>query len=106
MLYDFYSKQNKKRPGSVNASFWVTGKKRPQSSQPTNGAGISQDGEDSFMMSSPFPSSMPGKEEEKVDNTGPSESHIIVREEELEGMLAELAVTWYCFLWTTISDWS
>ncbi|KAF2494218.1 hypothetical protein BU16DRAFT_551037 [Lophium mytilinum] len=89
MLFDFYTKQNAKRPGSVNASFWVTGKKRPLSSQHTNGK-ISQDGEDSFMQSSPFPSSMPDREEEVVENTRPVESHIIVREEELEDTLEAL----------------
>ncbi|KAF2808277.1 uncharacterized protein BDZ99DRAFT_464165 [Mytilinidion resinicola] len=89
MLFDFHTKQNAKRPGSVNASYWVTGKKRPLPSQHTNGK-ISQDGGDSFMQSSPFPSSMPDREEEVVEKTRPVESHVIVREEELEDTLAAL----------------
>jgi DNA polymerase delta subunit 3 len=95
MLFDFYKKQNAKRSGSVNASYWVTGKKRPQpSSQHTKGT-ISQDDEDSFMPSSPFPSSIPDRGEEKVEDTGPSESHMIVREEELKGTSTESSLWQY-----------
>ena len=92
MLYDFHQKQNAKKPGSVHATYLLTGKKRPKPSQYTNGT-LSQDGADSFMQSAPFTSSIPEPEEateEATEEVIPVTSIILVKEEDLEGKLVQI----------------
>ena len=87
MLYDFHQKQNAKKPGSVHATYLLTGKKRPKPSQYTNST-LSQDGADSFMQSAPFTSSIP-EPEEAIEEIIPVTSIILVKEEDLEGKLVQ-----------------
>jgi hypothetical protein len=85
MLYEFHRQQNGKKPGTVHATYLISGTKRKEESVSTNG-GVQKDGEDDYMQSSPFiNSSMPQYEE----GTGESGvlSITLVREENLEGML-------------------
>ncbi|KAF2031566.1 hypothetical protein EK21DRAFT_62966 [Setomelanomma holmii] len=80
MLFDFQQQQNAKKPGSVHATYLVTGKKRVQ--HHTNGI-HGKAGDDVAMRSSPFMSSMPELEEpaeEPVKRT----AIVLVREEELQ----------------------
>jgi len=82
MLYDFHSQQNAKKPGTIHATYLLSGAKRKEEPAATNG-GIKKDGEgDQYMQSSPFMSSMPQEEE----GTGESSvlSISLIREEELE----------------------
>jgi len=83
MLYDFHQKQNAKKPGTIHATYLLSGTKRPEDPVPLNGD-AKKDGEDDYMQSSPFmDSSMPQAE----DGTGESSvlSITLVREEDLEG---------------------
>ena len=83
MLYDFHQKQNAKKPGTIHATYLLSGTKRPEDPIPLNGD-AKKDGEDDYMLSSPFmSSSMPQPEE----GTGESSvlSITLVREEDLEG---------------------
>jgi DNA polymerase delta subunit 3 len=82
MLYDFYQKQNAKKPGTIHATYLLSGTKRPEDLIPLNGD-AKKDGEDDYMQSSPFMnSSMP-----QLEGTGESSvlSITLVREEDLEG---------------------
>ncbi|KAH8774283.1 DNA polymerase subunit Cdc27 [Hyaloscypha sp. PMI_1271] len=86
MLYDFYQKQNAKKPGTIHATYLLSGTKRPEDLIPLNGD-AKKDGEDDYMQSSPFMnSSMPQQE-----GTGESSvlSITLVREEDLEDVRAQ-----------------
>jgi DNA polymerase delta subunit 3 len=83
MLYEFHRQQNGKKPGTVHATYLISGTKRNEEPLPSNG-GVQKDGEDDYMQSSPFVnSSMPQLDE----GTGESGvlSITLVREENLEG---------------------
>jgi DNA polymerase delta subunit 3 len=83
MLYDFHQKQNAKKPGTIHATYLLSGTRRPEDLIPLNSE-AKKDGEDDYMQSSPFiGSSMPQLEE----GTGESLvlSITLVREEDLEG---------------------
>lgn len=82
MLYDFHQKQNLKKPGTIHATYLLSGTKRPEDLITLNEP--KKDGEDEYMQSSPFmSSSMPLA----VDSTGESSllSITLVKEEDLEG---------------------
>ena len=84
MLYDFHRQQNAKKPGTLHATYLISGTKREEEVVPTNGDVKMEDG-DSFMQSSPFiPSSMPQFEDssEAVSVL----SITLAREEDLDGM--------------------
>jgi hypothetical protein len=82
MLHEFYTKQNAKKPKSVHATYLLTGRKRDLEN--VNGNGINgKDGDDSFMHSSPYMSSMP--EPEEPEDEAIEMCITLVREEELEG---------------------
>ncbi len=83
MLYDFHQKQNAKKPGMIHATYLLSGTKKMEDPISLNGE-TKKDGEDDYMLSSPFmSSSMPQPEE----GTGESSvlSITLVREEDLEG---------------------
>ncbi|KAE9371793.1 hypothetical protein N431DRAFT_484249 [Stipitochalara longipes BDJ] len=82
MLYDFHQKQNAKKPGTIHATYLLSGTKRPEDPIPLN-SDANKDGEDHYMQSSPFiESSMPQPE----DGTGESSvlDITLAREEDLE----------------------
>lgn len=79
MLYDFHQHQNAKKPGTVHATYLVSGTKQPDNKATEAGQ---KDGEDEYMQSSPFmSSSMPQPSEETGETSVLSVS--LVREEEL-----------------------
>lgn len=84
MLFDFHQKQNAKKPGSVHATYLLTGTRLPPKSQQQLTAD-SQDGEDAVMQSSPpIPqSSAPQATEDDAQPT-PIKSILIVKEEHLD----------------------
>ncbi|PMD29998.1 hypothetical protein L207DRAFT_520627 [Hyaloscypha variabilis F] len=87
MLYDFHQKQNAKKPGTIHATYLLSGTKRLEDPIPLNGE-AKKDGEDDFMQSSPFmDSSMPQLE------AGTGESSVLsitlVREEDLEDVRSQ-----------------
>src|SRR4051812_29415234 len=84
MLFDFHQKQNAKKPGSVHATYLITGTRLPPKSQQPNHA-ESQDSEDAVMQSSPpIPnSSAPQDTEDDIEPT-PIRSILIVKEEHLQ----------------------
>lgn len=82
MLYEFHRQQNAKKPGTVHATYLLSGTKIE--AQPVSSNGVAKDdGEDTYMQSSPFMSSMPQREED----TGSSSTLTITlaREEDLDG---------------------
>lgn len=83
MLYDFHRQQNAKKPGTLHATYLLSGTKREEDI-PSIKLEVKKDGEDDYMQSSPFiASSMPQIEE----GTGATSvlSITLVREEDLEG---------------------
>jgi len=84
MLFEFHRQQNAKKPGTVHATYLLSGTKREEFHTPTQP--IPKDGEDEYMQSSPFvTSSMPDREDVlPVFTTTIS----LVREEDLESMFA------------------
>lgn len=83
MLFEFHRQQNGKKPGTIHATYLLSGTKRKvKEPTPTNGK-VEKDGEDDYMQSSPFVgSSMPQLDED----TGESSvlSITLVKEEDLE----------------------
>ncbi|EMC91637.1 hypothetical protein BAUCODRAFT_38742 [Baudoinia panamericana UAMH 10762] len=83
MLYDFHRKQNAKRPGSVHATYLISGTKHAQAPQ-SNGY-ADHDGEDTAMQSSPpLPSSSMPQEENHEAERIVVRSMLLVKEEQLE----------------------
>jgi len=83
MLYEFHRQQNGKKPGTIHATYLLSGTKRVEELVPRN-AEVKKDGEDDYMQSSPFlASSMPQIE----DGSGATNvlSITLVREENLKG---------------------
>ncbi len=83
MLYEFHRQQNAKKPGTIHATYLISGTKRNAHSAVPTGA-LKKDGEDDYMQSSPFVgSSIPQID----DGTGESEvlSITVVREEDFGG---------------------
>jgi DNA polymerase delta subunit 3 len=80
MLFEFHQQQNAKKPGTVHATYLISGTK-PTEICATNGK--QKDGEDEYMQSSPFmSSSVPQMSEETGETSVLSIS--LVREENLE----------------------
>lgn len=87
MLYDFHHNENSKKPNSVNATYVIAGAQYPPESPATNGDAHESDG-DHIMQSSPYmSSSMPNQD--ACAHTATTSSIILVREEDLEGHLAD-----------------
>jgi DNA polymerase delta subunit 3 len=84
MLFEFHRKQNAKRPGSVHATYLITGTCLPLKAQQSDNA-ASQDSEDAVMQSSrPIPdSSAPQATEDDAEPT-PARSILLVKEEHLQ----------------------
>lgn len=84
MLYEFHRKQNAKKPGSVHATYLLTGTRIIESPPQANG-GASQDEDTPMQSSPPFPSSSAPKPD--VDMEGRQSlvrSIMLVKEEDLE----------------------
>lgn len=82
MLYEFYSTQTTKKPGSINATYLLDGV--PRTPEEPNANGHQQDGEDMHMQSSPFMSSPIPHQEDQVEAV-PWSSVILAKEEDIEG---------------------
>ena len=80
-MYDFHHKQNSKKPGSVHATYLITGVKRGVE---TNGVHHDDDGEDTVIQSSPpLPSSsIPRPDNDSLVPT-PVRTIMLVKEEHL-----------------------
>ena len=81
MLYDFYRDKTSKKPGSIHATFLITGTQTRKPPEAPKGPAV--DNEDTPMQSSPFPSSPPQMQEPEEE---PVEQRVVtlVREEHLE----------------------
>ena len=104
LLYEFYSTQTTKNPGSIYATYLLDGIPRPVRESSVNEH--QQDGEDTRMQSSPYMSSSVSHHEDQEDAI-PSRTIILASEEDLDGK-RELRVigfqsTLYCPLLTNIS---
>lgn len=91
MLYEFHRKQNSKKPGSVHATYLITGtrKQQPQVATQANGVHSQESGEDgdTVMQSSPpLPSSSAPQPEEEEEDQAPISIRtvLLVKEERLE----------------------
>ncbi|KAF4155453.1 hypothetical protein CNMCM6936_009031 [Aspergillus lentulus] len=63
MLYDFHHTENKKKPQSVNATYIITGTRKPQEKDTSGVHTENHDDGDDAMQGSPFlPSSMPNQD--------------------------------------------
>ena len=82
MLYDFHHSQNARNAGSVHATYLLHGIARAESAEPEKSQ---QDGQDTFMQSSPFMSSS-APQEESIQESPPVKLVTLVREEHLEGI--------------------
>lgn len=82
MLYDFHRQQNAKKPGTIHATYLISGTK--QIATEASNANVQQDGEDTPMQSSPFMSSSLHQPEESTAESGVL-SITLVKEENLEG---------------------
>ncbi|KIN00190.1 hypothetical protein OIDMADRAFT_54790 [Oidiodendron maius Zn] len=81
MLYEFHQQQNAKKPGTIHATYLISGSKLKEISVTAR----HKDGEDEYMQSSPFmSSSLPQPSEETGETSVLSIS--LVREEDLESM--------------------
>jgi DNA polymerase delta subunit 3 len=86
MLYEFHQQQNAKKPGTVHATYLVSGTKQQENLAIESGK---KDGEDEYMQSSPFmSSSMPQPSEGTGETSVLSVS--LAREEELESATTPL----------------
>ncbi|KAI9789437.1 MAG: hypothetical protein M1835_001680 [Candelina submexicana] len=84
MLFDFHYQETSKKPGSVHATYLLSGLRQPPEPSPVNGI-HEKDGDDDLMQSSPLmSSSMPNQEE--AEESIPIRSITLVKEEHLEGM--------------------
>lgn len=86
MLYEFHRKQNAKQPGSVHATYLLTGTRRKQTQAHPNGVHSQEDGEDIVMQSSPpLPSSSAQRpDDEPAEEPITVHSVLLVKEEHLE----------------------
>jgi DNA polymerase delta subunit 3 len=89
MLYDFHQQQNAKKPGTIHATYLVSGTK---SREAHAAHGEQKDGDDDYMQSSPFVSSSMAQ-----PNEGTGESSILsislVKEEDLESTNTPSSIT-------------
>lgn len=84
MLYEFHQQQNAKKPGTIHATYLISGSKLKEISVTAR----HKDGEDEYMQSSPFmSSSLPQPSEETGETSVLSIS--LVREEDLESLKSE-----------------
>ena len=83
MLFDFYAKQNAKKPGSVHATYLLDGTPKPVTSffQINRNQ---RNGDDVHMQSSPFMSSAAQEEDKEEELAVPSRNVILAREEDLD----------------------
>ena len=81
MLYEFHRLQNGKKPGTLHATYLISGAKRVE--EPVVAITAKKDGEDDYMQSSPF---MNNSVPQAVEETGASSTMTITltREEDLE----------------------
>ena len=83
MLYEFHRKQNAK-PGTVHATYLVTGTKQQELPPHPNGI-LSQNDKDTVMQSSPpLPGSSAPKSEDDAEGPMPVRTVMLVKEEHLE----------------------
>ena len=85
MLYEFYQDQTSKKPGSVHATYLLSGTLSPVGVE-SNGKHGLEGGEDAHMQSSPFVSSQVQPQED-TDILPRMTLITVVREGELEGTI-------------------
>ena len=86
MLYEFHRRETSQKPGSVHATYLVSGTQIVVDSPPENGVKDEGEGKDVYMQSSPYMSSpMPTQEEE--EEVQRQKVITLVREEHLKGYL-------------------
>ena len=87
MLYDFHRQQNSKKPGTIHATYLLSGTKKPEELEPVDGE-IKKDGEDDYMQSSPFIESSIPPTEDHSEATSVF-SITLAREEDLEAVRSQ-----------------
>lgn len=89
MLYEFHRKQNAKKPGSVHATYLLTGTRRVERVEPQTNGGAGQDEDTPMQSSPPFPGSSAPKPDVDVDERQSIvRSVMLVKEEDLEQVRA------------------
>ena len=85
MLYEFYHHQTSRKPGSIHATYLLSGILSPANTL-ANGNHRDEDEEDAHMQSSPFVSSQV-RPEEDIETPLAVTLITLVREEDLEGTI-------------------
>ncbi|GAB7361671.1 hypothetical protein MBLNU230_g1721t1 [Neophaeotheca triangularis] len=85
MLYEFHRKQNVKKPGSVHATYLISGLKTPEQRSELQKPAPQQDGEDTVMQSSPpIPGSSIPLQEDGEESPALVRGIMLAREEHVE----------------------
>ncbi|KAI9836582.1 MAG: hypothetical protein M1819_001214 [Sarea resinae] len=82
LLFEFHRQEITKKPGSVHATYLISGERRPATDVAANGESHT-DGEDRYMQSSPFMSSPPQNQSTQEESI-PVHSITLARQEDLE----------------------
>lgn len=94
MLYEFYSIQTTKTPGSINATYLLNGVPRGSKDACVNGH--QQGGDNTDMQSSPYMSSSVPHQEYQ-EEAAPSRSIVLANGEDLEGNIRMRLMGWAYF---------
>ena len=90
MLYDFYTKQNKKKAGTVHATYLVTGRQQQRHTSQSNETDGANSQGDLPMRSSPFPSSSAPQHDSQESVVQSIRLLTIAKEEDLEAAKSQL----------------
>ena len=85
MLYEFYSIQTAKTPGSITAIYLLDGVSKAPNESGVNGH--QQDGEDMHMQSSPYMSSSTACQDDHLEDVITSRNITLAKEEHLKGKM-------------------
>lgn len=87
MLYDFHISQIRKKPGSLHATYLLTGRQRVTQQQQSHAIGSQEeDGGDTHMQSSPLPaSSAPETQENGQEELSWIKLMTLAKEEHVDG---------------------
>ena len=84
MLFEFHQKQNAKKPGSVHATYLITGTRVPPKSQQSTNAESQDDGDAIMQSSPPIPNSSAPQAPDDDTAPTPIRSILLVKEEHVQ----------------------
>lgn len=93
MLYEFHRQQNARKPGSVHATYLISGLRRLLSEE-IGGSFVVDNGDE--VESSAYMSSSQAKEDSQKEDAGMLKSIILAKEGDLEGRYVSLGLVEIC----------